>query len=101
MTNQKTTDDDTIVAISSPPGRGGVGVVRISGAQAARIALEMFRRPGPGAGLRAEADLRAEAGNEAFPPITPRLALSRSVLNARPRVIHSRHLGLVHPTRAF
>lgn len=30
--------DDTIVAIATPPGRGGIGVVRISGADAERIA---------------------------------------------------------------
>jgi tRNA modification GTPase len=30
--------DDTIVAISTPPGRGGLGVVRVSGADAAKIA---------------------------------------------------------------
>src|SRR5919108_3615321 len=30
--------DDTIVAIATPPGRGGIGVVRISGPEAARIA---------------------------------------------------------------
>jgi len=101
MTNQKTTDDDTIVAISSPPGRGGVGVVRISGAQAARIALEMFRRPGPGAGLRAEADLRAEAGNDASPPITPGRALFGSFLTAGRDVIDQGYLVLFHPPRSF
>ncbi len=26
--------DDTIVAIATPPGRGGIGVVRLSGAEA-------------------------------------------------------------------
>jgi tRNA modification GTPase len=30
--------DDTIVAVATPPGRGGIGVVRISGARAAGIA---------------------------------------------------------------
>ena len=28
--------DDTIVAIATPPGRGGIGVVRISGPRAPR-----------------------------------------------------------------
>ncbi len=38
---------DTIVAISTPPGRGGLGVVRISGKDSRRIASEIlrFRRP--------------------------------------------------------
>src|SRR5262245_30227998 len=38
--------DDTIVAISTPPGRGALGVVRISGSDAHRIAVSMLdRRP--------------------------------------------------------
>ena len=39
--------DDTIVAIATPPGRGGIGVVRISGpdARAIAAALLMDRRP--------------------------------------------------------
>ncbi len=36
--------DDTIVAIATPPGRGGIGVVRISGPDAARIAAALSRR---------------------------------------------------------
>ena len=35
--------DDTIVAIATPPGRGGIGVVRLSGAEARQIALPMLR----------------------------------------------------------
>jgi tRNA modification GTPase len=35
--------DDTIVAIASPPGRGGIGVVRLSGAEARAIAAPMLR----------------------------------------------------------
>jgi tRNA modification GTPase len=35
--------DDTIVAVATPPGRGGIGVVRISGADAQRIASPMLR----------------------------------------------------------
>ena len=33
---------DTIVAIATPPGRGGIGVVRLSGADACRIARSMI-----------------------------------------------------------
>jgi tRNA modification GTPase len=33
--------DDTIVAIATPPGRGGIGVVRISGPDALRIGLAL------------------------------------------------------------
>ena len=35
--------DDTIVAIATPPGRGGIGVVRIAGPEACTIALPMLR----------------------------------------------------------
>lgn len=34
---------DTIVAIATPPGRGGVGIVRVSGKQASFIAKEVLR----------------------------------------------------------
>jgi tRNA modification GTPase len=34
---------DTIVAISTPPGRGGIGIVRLSGPQAAVIAAQLVR----------------------------------------------------------
>jgi tRNA modification GTPase len=35
--------DDTIVAIATPPGRGGIGVVRIAGSEARRIAEPLLR----------------------------------------------------------
>ena len=38
---------DTIVAIATPPGRGGIGVVRISGPDADRIARELTGRARP------------------------------------------------------
>jgi tRNA modification GTPase len=34
---------DTIAAISTPPGRGGIGIVRLSGPQAAPIAVQLVR----------------------------------------------------------
>lgn len=37
--------DDTIVAIATPEGRGGIGVVRLSGPLATRIAAELLLRP--------------------------------------------------------
>lgn len=39
--------DDTIVAIATPPGRGGIGVVRLSGPDAHRIALGLTGRSRP------------------------------------------------------
>ncbi len=38
---------DTIVAISTPPGRGGIGIVRFSGANAVSIALSLVRLSRP------------------------------------------------------
>src|ERR1039458_4863765 len=35
--------DDTIVAIATPPGRGGIGVVRLAGPEARAIARPMLR----------------------------------------------------------
>src|SRR5689334_1158482 len=35
--------DDTIVAIATPPGRGGIGVVRLAGPDAVRIASSMLK----------------------------------------------------------
>jgi tRNA modification GTPase len=35
--------DDTIVAIATPPGRGGMGVVRLAGSEARQIALPLLR----------------------------------------------------------
>ena len=34
---------ETIAAISTPPGRGGIGIVRLSGPQAASIAVQLVR----------------------------------------------------------
>jgi tRNA modification GTPase len=44
---KESTSTDTIVAISTPPGRGGIGVVRLSGSQAASIAAQLvcLRQP--------------------------------------------------------
>lgn len=38
---------DTIVALSTPPGRGGIGIVRLSGAEAVAIATPMLRLRNP------------------------------------------------------
>ena len=35
--------DDTIAAIATPPGVGGVGIIRISGARAFAIGRALFR----------------------------------------------------------
>ena len=60
--------DDTIVAIATPPGRGGLGVVRISGPRAAAVAGALLGRSRPLQPRRATAArLVARAGNEATP----------------------------------
>jgi tRNA modification GTPase len=39
--------DDSIVAIATPPGRGGIGIVRISGARSREIAAQVIGRSQP------------------------------------------------------
>ena len=39
--------NETIVAIATPPGRGGIGIVRLSGPDATRIAEPMLRLRNP------------------------------------------------------
>ena len=41
------TPDDTIVAVATPPGRGGLGVVRLSGPKAATVAKSLLDRSEP------------------------------------------------------
>ncbi|MFP4315314.1 MAG: tRNA uridine-5-carboxymethylaminomethyl(34) synthesis GTPase MnmE, partial [Desulfovibrionales bacterium] len=38
--------NDTIAAVATPPGRGGVGIVRVSGPDARRLVTRMFRASG-------------------------------------------------------
>lgn len=54
---------DTIVAIATPPGTGGLGVVRISGAQARDVASSMLRLSG-GSDWQPRAALLAELLDE-------------------------------------
>jgi tRNA modification GTPase len=55
--------DDTIVAVATPAGRGGIGVVRLSGPRAAAIALDLLQRPAPFKNrLATFARLRAQDG---------------------------------------
>src|SRR5271156_4650685 len=39
--------NETIVAVATPPGRGGIGIVRLSGPEATRIAEPMLRLRNP------------------------------------------------------
>jgi tRNA modification GTPase len=74
MTNSETNPDpvhgnpaDTIAAISTPPGRGGIGIVRLSGPEAAAIAMQLVRLRQPLEQARARlADvLDEDSGSEA------------------------------------
>ncbi|MCX7966141.1 MAG: tRNA uridine-5-carboxymethylaminomethyl(34) synthesis GTPase MnmE [Syntrophorhabdaceae bacterium] len=40
------TDDDTICAISTPPGEGGIGIIRVSGGHALSILKKIFKPKG-------------------------------------------------------
>jgi len=56
---------DTIVAIATPPGRGGIGVVRLSGGCAQRIALTLLGRKRPLEPRRATmGEVRVEAASD-------------------------------------
>ncbi len=39
-------ENDTIAAIATPPGVGGIGIVRVSGAEAFSLVMPLFRQPG-------------------------------------------------------
>src|SRR6201998_4498256 len=57
--------DDTIVAIATPPGRGGIGVVRLAGPEARAIAGPLLRLKHPLEAGRAVFGELVEPGNEA------------------------------------
>ena len=45
--NDQVSSSETIAAISTPPGRGGIGIVRLSGAEAREIAEQLVRMRAP------------------------------------------------------
>jgi tRNA modification GTPase len=53
--------DDTIVAVATAPGRGGLGVVRLAGPEARAIAAPMLRLPHAARGFRPEDFVPARA----------------------------------------
>jgi len=83
--------DDTIVAIATPPGRGGIGVVRLSGSEARQIALPMLRlkcelEPG-------QAILGELIEPESCGPGIPARENSREALSPDPRADSSTRAG--------
>jgi tRNA modification GTPase len=58
-------ETDTIAAVSTPPGRGGIGIVRLSGAQAKSIAERLVRLRQPLDHARARlADVAEDSGED-------------------------------------
>jgi tRNA U34 5-carboxymethylaminomethyl modifying GTPase MnmE/TrmE len=70
--------DDTIVAIATPNGRGGIGVVRISGSAALRIGLALTA----GTHLEPRHATLARVGQHGIPRPTRGKRSSRSALMA-------------------
>jgi len=58
--------EDTISAISTPRGEGGIGIVRISGPDAIKIAKKLFRVPRRGKGLSKIKSLKSYTLNYGF-----------------------------------
>ncbi|HHY37601.1 MAG TPA: tRNA uridine-5-carboxymethylaminomethyl(34) synthesis GTPase MnmE [Clostridia bacterium] len=57
-----TEEVDTIAAIATPVGEGGIGIVRMSGPQALKIALRVFNRRSTGRGHGRDEDGKAGLG---------------------------------------
>jgi tRNA modification GTPase len=98
--------DDSIVAIATPPGRGGIGVVRISGPKARAIAEEILDRPrGLEPRVSTFARMRAATGGAATDEVlatyfpTPRSYTGEDVLeisaHGSPVVLRSIVLGAI------
>jgi tRNA modification GTPase len=74
---------DTIVAIATPPGRGGIGVVRVSGAEAHSVAARITTRGRPFEPRRATVTfVRAVRTPEDLRPDSPSSAASSAALAA-------------------
>ncbi len=65
--------EDTIVAIATPAGRGGIGVVRVSGHGASRIAGQLVTHRGPFEPRRATLTLVRDDGQQAPAFTDPRM----------------------------
>ena len=70
--------DDTIVAIATPLGRGGIGVVRLAGPEAKKIALPMLR-------LKHDIEPGRAVFGELVDPDDARVGMDRSLSRAKPR----------------
>ena len=70
--------DDTIVAIATPTGRGGIGVVRLAGTEAKNIALPMLR-------LKHDLEPGRAVFGELVEPDDACVGTGRSLSRAKPR----------------
>ncbi|HEX9427396.1 MAG TPA: tRNA uridine-5-carboxymethylaminomethyl(34) synthesis GTPase MnmE [Candidatus Polarisedimenticolia bacterium] len=93
MSDAPSSTADTIVAISSPPGRGGIGVVRLSGPDAAAIAGRLFR----------PAATRSPSGTGTVRPIEPAHGEARfgRFVDREGEPIDKGYLLFLHPPRSF
>ncbi|MGE4163568.1 MAG: tRNA uridine-5-carboxymethylaminomethyl(34) synthesis GTPase MnmE [Vicinamibacterales bacterium] len=80
--------DDDIVAVATPPGRGGIGVVRISGPSALRLAGQLLERTAPleprratFSRLRAVVSGPSAPGTLQPPPAAPAVASTTDIAN--------------------
>jgi tRNA modification GTPase len=87
--------DDTIVAISTPPGRGGIGAVRLSGPEAGAIAARLFRATRSGAPSSGEPAAGAPKGVE------PGRAIFGTLHGPDGGAIDQGYLILFRPPRSF
>lgn len=72
-------DDDTIIGIATPPGEGALGVVRLSGKDAVRIADTIFRSKS-GQPVSAQKTFTAQYGQILDPKAAERRAIDEVVL---------------------
>jgi len=85
--------DDTIVAIATPPGRGGIGVVRVAGPEARRIVGPMLR-------LRAELEARQVVFGELVEPAsTNEVKIPTVAAGSAARTGHPHPLNPTQPQR--
>lgn len=76
---------DTIVAIATPPGRGGLGVVRISGPIAFEITRQLAVREHPFAARRATLTTIASRRHAGDRSVDPSGALDRAIVTTFPQ----------------
>jgi tRNA modification GTPase len=85
--------DDTIVAIATPPGRGGIGVVRLAGPRARAIAMPILR-------LRHELEPGGAIFGEVVEPVSP-TRIEDPTLSLKERGTRVGQPTVGHPQESF